>query len=267
MTRRGRLWGLGGRGWTRSGIRRGWVGGTIVRGEVCGVAALKAYHLGLDEGPWVVRNLYGGNPAYGFMLTHAGRVGVVRGTHFEDISVLTNGMENQHSVIVEGQDEVTVQGLWIWTQGGTHGLVIKSSHATVRDFHCKGASSECLIVKSDAATDGAGYAADVLVDGVEISAMKTEGDTGGIEIDSRWDSVERLRLEHVTGARDDVRDQGVGIVVSYVAGSDDSRLDGGGDGGVSAPGAGGGGDCGGLSVYDAGGIGVCGMRCGSMRGM
>jgi hypothetical protein len=174
------------------------VGGTIVRGEVCGVAALKVYHLGLDEGPWVVRNLYGGNPAYGFMLTHAGPVGLVRGTHFEDVSVLTNGMENQHSLIVEGQDDVTVQGLWIWTQGGTHGLVIKSSHATVRDFHCKGASSECLIVKSDAATDGAGYAADVVVDGVEISALKRDGDTGGIEIDSRWDAVERLRLEHVT---------------------------------------------------------------------
>ncbi len=174
------------------------VGGTILRGEVCGVVALKAYHLGLDEGPWVVAHVFDGHPGYGFVLSHAGPVGAVKGTRLEDVSVLTNGMDSQHSVIIEGQDDAAVQGLWIWTQGGTHGLVIKSSHTTVRDFHCKGASSDCLIVKSDAATDGAGYAAEVVVDGVEISSLRVAGDTGGIGIDSRWDSVHALTMDHVT---------------------------------------------------------------------
>jgi hypothetical protein len=125
------------------------VGGSVILGEVCGSAPLQAAHLGVDAGPLVVRDLYKGVKSNGIYLPNHGSFNPKRGTHLADVSVLTNDLDGQHSVLIEGEEEALLEGLWIWTPGGTHGLVLKSAHSVVRDFHCKGAASDCLLVKSD----------------------------------------------------------------------------------------------------------------------
>lgn len=187
------------------------VGGTIILGMWGGSAALRAAHLGLDDGPFAVA-LFHGIEGYGIVLGTTRKLGIVGGTDLQDISVLTNGVHDQHSVIIEGQHHATVDGLWVWTLGGTHGLVIKSSDTRVHDFHCKGASADCLIVKSDYATDKAGYAERVSISDVWIRYLRVPGDTGGIAIDSRWDSVRSLTMS-------DVHEQGLTLGIS-ASGSD-----------------------------------------------
>jgi hypothetical protein len=173
------------------------VGGTIIRGEICGSAPLQAAHLGVDAGPLVVKTLYKGVKSNGIYLPNHGSFNPKRGTHLADVSVLTNDLDGEHSVLIEGEEEALLEGLWIWTPGGTHGLVLKSAHSVVRDFHCKGASSDCLLVKSDYKTAANGLASDDRLDDIHISYLAKPGDTGGIVMDARWDSVQRIALSNV----------------------------------------------------------------------
>ncbi len=173
------------------------VGGSIVRGEICGSAPLDAEHLGVDTGPKVVESLYGGHKSDGIFLFNHGRFNPKQGTKLTDVSVLTNNSPTEHSVLVEGEEGAVISGLWIWTPGGTHGLVLKSAHSRVSDFHCKGAVSDCLLVKSDYRTAANGLAADDQLDGVTISDLAKPGDTGGIVLDARWDHVSRIAFRNV----------------------------------------------------------------------
>jgi hypothetical protein len=173
------------------------VGGSILRGEICGSAPLAAEHLGVDAGPKVVESLYGGHKSDGIFLYQHGRFNPKYGTKLTDVSVLTNDSPVEHSVLVEGEEGAVIAGLWIWTPGGTHGLVLKSAHSRVSDFHCKGASSDCLLVKSDYRTAANGLAEDDRLDGITISDLAKPGDTGGIVLDARWDDVSRISFHNV----------------------------------------------------------------------
>ncbi len=169
-------------------------GGTVLLGQVVGTVPMVALHLGVDDGPTAAA-YFGGFRGNGLALMGPRHL-AGGGTRFEDVSVLTTGVEGQHSVMVEGQHDATIKGLWIWTLGGLHGLVMKSSHSTVSDFHCAGAS-DCLILKSDFATDRGGYAANDTLTGIDIHALARPGDTGGIVIDSTWDTVHDVSLTDV----------------------------------------------------------------------
>jgi len=173
------------------------VGGSIVRGEVCGSAALDAEHLGVDAGPKVVESFYGGRKSDGIFLFNHGRLNPKQGTKLTDVAVLTNDSQTEHSVLVEGEEGAVIAGLWIWTPGGTHGLVLKSAHSRVSGFHCKGAAADCLLVKSDYRTAANGRAEDDLFDGIKISDLVKPGDTGGVMMDARWDSVSRISFRNV----------------------------------------------------------------------
>jgi hypothetical protein len=173
------------------------VGGSIIRGEICGSAPLAAEHLGVDAGSKVVESLYGGHKSDGVFLYQHGRFNPKYGTKLTDVSVLTNDSPTEHSVLVEGEERALIAGLWIWTPGGTHGLVLKSAHSKVSDFHCKGASSDCLLVKSDYRTAANGLAEDDRLDGITISDLAKPGDTGGIVLDARWDDVSRISFRNV----------------------------------------------------------------------
>jgi hypothetical protein len=173
------------------------IDGTIIRGAIYSASVFQGAHLGVDVGPDVVQELYGGSKPNGIFLPTPGGFNPKRGTRLEDISVLTNNADGQHSVLIEGDDGAFVDGLWIWTPGGTHGLVLKSSHTFVHNFHCKGASSDCLIVKSDYKTAGNGLATDDRLEDIFISALVRPGDTGGIEMDARWDDIARVSFENV----------------------------------------------------------------------
>ena len=172
------------------------IGGSILLGPVMGNVPMIAEHLGVDNGPNAAAQYFGGWRGYGLVLASTGKLQGT-GTRFEDLSVLTTNAVNQHSVMIEAQSFATVQGLWIWSLGGLHGLVIKSSHTTVDDFHCKGGGSDCLVIKSDFDTASAGYASDDTFNGVYISYLKTPGDTGGIAVDSSWDNVHDVTLSDV----------------------------------------------------------------------
>jgi hypothetical protein len=173
------------------------VGGSIILGEICGSAVLQAAHLGVDVGPGVVRGLYGGVKANGIYLPSHGRFNPKRGTRLEDVSVLTNDMPGQHSVLIEGEEGAVVDGLWVWAPGGTHGLIVKSAHSVVRDYHCTGAVADCLLVKSDYMTAANGKATDDVFEGIHIHSMNVAGDTGGITFDATWDTVSGIELEDV----------------------------------------------------------------------
>lgn len=173
------------------------INGSIIRGEICSTAGLKLAHLGVDEGPEVTARDFGGHAFFGIQALHTGVLGSTGGARLEDVSVLTTGLADQHSVIVEGQRDLTIDGLWIWTTGGTHGLVVKSLNSVIHNFHCSGASSDCLILKADYITDRAGDASGSVVDGVEITSLQHDGDTGGIVLDARWDSLRNLELKNV----------------------------------------------------------------------
>ena len=173
------------------------VGGSVILGEVCGTAALQAAHLGVDVGPGVVRRVYGGVEANGIYLPSHGRFNPKRGTRLEDVSVLTNDMDGEHSVLIEGEEGAVVEGLWLWTPGGTHGLIVKSAHSVVRDFHCTGAMADCLLVKSDYMTAANGNATDDLFEGIHIHSLNKAGDTGGITFDATWDTVSGITFRGV----------------------------------------------------------------------
>jgi hypothetical protein len=172
-------------------------GASVILGEVCGSAVLQAAHLGVDVGPGMVREVYGGVKANGIYLPSHGGHNPKRGTRLEDVAVLTTDMANEHSVLIEGEEGAVVDGLWVWSTGGTHGLIVKSAHMVVRDYHCKGAEADCLLVKSDYMTAGNGNATDDRFEGIEISALSTPGDTGGITLDATWDSVARITFDGV----------------------------------------------------------------------
>jgi hypothetical protein len=173
------------------------MGGTVILGEVCGSAALQAEHLGVDAGPGVVREQYGGVESNGIYLPSHGAFNPKRGTQLEDVAVLTNDMNGQHSVLIEGDEGAVVDGLWVWTPGGTHGLILKSAHSVVRDFHCKGASADCLLVKSDYMTAANGFAAEDRLEGIHIGYLGQPGDTGGITLDAMWDTVSNIEFREV----------------------------------------------------------------------
>jgi hypothetical protein len=172
-------------------------GGTVVLGEICGGTPIQLAHLGVDVGPGVVREIYGGVKANGIFLPASAGFNQKRGTRIEDVSVLTNDQDGQHSVLLEGDEGAVVDGLWIWTPGGTHGLVLKGAHSTVRNFHCKGAKADCLLVKSDYRTDGSGYVAADRFDDIDISYLERPGDTGGISFDARWDNIDGVTFRGV----------------------------------------------------------------------
>ena len=111
--------------------------------------------------------------------------------------MLTNDMAGQHSVLIEGEEGAVVDGLWVWAPGGTHGLILKSAHSTVRDYHCTGADADCLLVKSDYMTAANGRATDDVLEGIHIHSMNRAGDTGGISFDATWDSVSNIALRDV----------------------------------------------------------------------
>ncbi len=171
-------------------------GSSVILGEVCGSAPLQAAHLGVDVGEGVVREVYGGVKANGIYLPNHGRFDPKRGTRLEDVSVLTSAMDGEHSVLIEGDEGAVVEGLWVWT-GGTHGLVLKSAHSVVRDYHCKGAGADCLLVKSDYMTAANGNATDDVLEGIHIGYLKTPGDTGGIALDGTWDTVADITFRDV----------------------------------------------------------------------
>jgi hypothetical protein len=177
-------------------------GVSVILGEVCGSAPLQAAHLGVDVGPGVVREVYAGVKANGIYLPSHGAFNPKRGTRLEDVSVLTGDGEGEHSVLIEGEEGAVVDGLWVWSTGGKHGLIVKSAHTLVRDYHCKGATADCLLVKSDYMTAGNGNATDDRFEGIEISSLARPGDTGGISLDATWDSVARITF-------DDVREDGL----------------------------------------------------------
>jgi hypothetical protein len=173
------------------------VGGTIIRGEICGNAPLQVAHLGVDAGPLVAQSLYKGVKSNGIYLPNHGSFNPKHGTHLADVSVLTNDLDGEHSVLIEGEENALIEGLWIWTPGGTHGLVLKSAHTVVRDFHCKGALADCLLLKSDYKTAANGFASDDQLDDIHISDLVKLGDTGGIVMDARWDNVLRITMTNV----------------------------------------------------------------------
>jgi hypothetical protein len=173
------------------------VNGTILRGGICAAAVLHASHLGVDVGDDVIARDFGGAKAFGIQLGDGGKLGTLAGTMLDDVSVLAMGFQDQHTVIIDGQRDAHVRGLWIWTRGGDHGLVMKSLASTVEDFHCKGASRDCLILKSDYVTDREGDASGSTVDGVFIDYLKVPGDTGGIMLEGRWDDLSHVELRNI----------------------------------------------------------------------
>ena len=173
------------------------VEGSVLLGEICGATSLQMAHMGVDAGPAVVRTLYGGRRSNGIYLPNHGRFNPRQGTRLEDVAVLTNDLEGQHSVLIEGEDGAVIDGLWLWTPGGTHGLILKSAHSVVRDFHCKGARADCLLLKSDYMTAANGNATNDRLEGIHLAALRNPGDTGGIMLDGSWDTVSEIRMRDV----------------------------------------------------------------------
>ena len=171
--------------------------GSILLGEVCGTAQLHLAHLGVDEGPYAVDHIFAGHAAYGIQLGNIGPLGSAQDTVLEDLSVLTTGLPGQHSVIVQGQRHPTLKDLWIWTLGGTHGLVLKSLDSRVDNIHCSGAASDCLILKSDYDTDHAGDASGTIVSNIFIHFLQRPGDTAGIQLEGKWDSLRHISLTNI----------------------------------------------------------------------
>ena len=157
----------------------------------------------MDEGPYTVDQDFAGHASYGIQLVKIGPLGTIQNTILEDLSILTTSLPNQHSVIVEGQRHPTLKDLWIWTLGGTHGLVVKSLDSIVDTIHCAGAASDCLILKSDYDTDRGGDASGTVVSNIDIHYLQKPGDTGGIQLEGRWDSLRHISLAniHETGLK------------------------------------------------------------------
>jgi hypothetical protein len=178
------------------------VGGSVILGEVCGGASMQAAHVGVDAGAVVARTVYGGVRSNGIFLFNEWGFNPKRGTRLEDVSVLTNDADGQHSVLIEGEEGAVVDGLWIWTPGGTHGLILKSAHSVVRNFHCRGGTADCLLVKSDYRTAESGSATDDRFENIDIADMEKPGDTGGISFDAHWDDISNMVFR-------DVREEGL----------------------------------------------------------
>lgn len=172
-------------------------GGTSLLGGIFGTAPIRLAHLGVDAGPDVSTHLLHGCREPAIFIEQPGHE-FVSGDRLEDVSVLTTDAFNMHSVMIAGHREAVVRGLWIWTLGGTHGLVMKSSHSEVDGLHCWGAVSDCLILKSDYATDFLGRAVQDRIAHVDIHPLQPGGSVGGIVVDSRWDTVHALELEDIS---------------------------------------------------------------------
>jgi hypothetical protein len=172
------------------------VGGTVLLGGIGGSGPIKLAHLGIDAGPVAATSVLGGCRPPAIFLPHPGRE-FLHGDRLEDVSILSTGAKNMHSVMFEGHLGVQIHGLWIWTLGGTHGLVLKSGDSVVDDFHCRGAASDCLIVKSDYATNFQGRAVHNRISHVDIAPLKPGGVVGGIVVESKWDTVRDLELSDI----------------------------------------------------------------------
>jgi hypothetical protein len=172
--------------------------GTILRGEICGSTNIELHHLGVDVGARTAAQLFQGHKSFGIAILQTRAPNQAQRSVLEDVAVLSNNVADQHSAIFEGLDHLDIDHLWIWAPGGVHGLVLKSTNVTVHDFHCTGASNDCLIVKSDWATDAFGYSDNVSLDSVDIHAMQHPGDTGGIVLIAERDNVTRLSLTNVS---------------------------------------------------------------------
>ena len=173
------------------------INGTIIRGEICSTGELHATNLGVDEGPYTVAHDFRGRAAYGIQVIKLGVLGSVQNTDLEHLSVLTMGLKDQHSVIVEGQKHTILKDLWIWTLGGAHGLVVKSLESVVDNIHCTGAFSDCLILKSDYDTDHAGDASGSVLNNVFIHSLQHPGDTAGVQLEGKWDSLRHVTLSNI----------------------------------------------------------------------
>ncbi len=172
-------------------------GGTILLGGIFGTAPLRLAHLGIDVGPAVSAGVLQGCQPAGVFIEQPDHT-FVSGDRLEDVSVLTTGAFNMHSVMIAGHDHTEVRGLWIWSLGGTHGLVMKSSDSLVDGLHCWGTVNDCLIVKSDYATDFLGRAVHDRIAHVEINPLHPDGGfVGGIILESRWDTVHSVELEDI----------------------------------------------------------------------
>lgn len=172
--------------------------GTILLGGIMGTAPLRAAHLGIDAGPQISASITPGCQLPAVFIEQPANHQFVSGDRLEDVSVLTTGAKNMHSVMIAGHDRTEVRDLWIWTLGGTHGLVMKSSNSVVDGLHCAGAVSDCLIVKSDYATDLLGRAVHDRVAHVDIHPLQPGGYVGGILVDSSWDTVHSLDMRDIT---------------------------------------------------------------------
>ncbi len=176
--------------------------GTTLLGGITGTAPLRLAHLGIDAGPQVAAQVLRGCEPPGIFIEQPGRT-FVSGDRLEDVSVLTTGLPNMHSVMFAGHRDTQIKDLWIWTLGGTHGLVMKSENSVVDGLHCRGALSDCLIVKSDYATSFLGRAVHDHISHVDIRPLRPGGYVGGIAVESRWDTVRDLEMDdiHQSGSR------------------------------------------------------------------
>lgn len=170
--------------------------GTVLLGGIAGTAPIRLAHLGIDAGPRASVDVLHGCQPPGVFIEQPNHQ-FVSGDRLEDVSVLTTGAFNMHSVMIAGHQGAEVRDLWIWTLGGTHGLVMKSSHSVVDGLHCWGAVSDCLIVKSDYATDFLGRADHDRIAHVEIHPLRPGGYVGGIVVESRWDTVHSIDIDDV----------------------------------------------------------------------
>ncbi len=175
-------------------------GGTILVGGLVGTGPVRLARLGIDVGPQAsAQLLHGCRPPAVFIEQPSHQF--VSGDRLQDVSVLTSGAPDMHSVMIAGHQNTDIRDLWIWTLGGTHGLVMKSSQSVVDGLHCRGAGSDCLIIKSDYETDFLGRATEDRISHVDIQPLQPGEAVGGIVVDSRWDTVHSLRIEdvHETG--------------------------------------------------------------------
>ena len=176
--------------------------GTTLLGGITGTAPLRLAHLGIDAGPQVAAQVLHGCEPPGIFIEQPGRT-FVSGDRLEDVSILTTGLPNMHSVMFAGHRDTQIKDLWIWTLGGTHGLVMKSENSMVDGLHCWGALYDCLIVKSDYATSFLGRAVHDRISHVDIHPLRPGGYVGGIVVESRWDTVRDLEMDdiHQSGSR------------------------------------------------------------------
>ena len=131
--------------------------------------------LGVDSGPNVVTNAYGGTPQDAIIVgaspTAAQRFMV------RDVVSLGNGSAANavHLLSFEGNDNMSVQGFE--GRGGHHGLVIKSSGANVSDVVIRGAFAEGVFIKSGNNTGQ--RAANINLNNIRVESMSAiANDTG-----------------------------------------------------------------------------------------